>query len=128
MSHFTLELTLIAFVAAHCFYDEAYNKLYDASKYSVAAGKHYRDWNAREKYAQQSSVESIQAGGRYQGARGNFADDIALLKLKTPFELTTLVRPVCIDWDNTYEREQLQVGHAGKVTRANRVVSIVRTD
>jgi len=82
----------------------------------VAAGKHYRDWNAREKYVQKSSVESIQLGGRYQGARSNFADDIALLKLKTPFELTTLVRPVCIDWDNTYEREQLQVGHSGKVT------------
>lgn len=107
-----------AFVAAHCFYDETYKKLYNASKYAVAAGKHYRDWNAREKYAQQSWVESIQVGGRYLGASGNFADDIALLKLKTPFELTTLVRPVCIDWDNTYEREQLQAGHVGKVTRA----------
>lgn len=84
----------------------------------MAAGKHYRDWYAREDYAQQSSVETIQAGGRYQGARGNFADDIALLKLKTPLELTTFVKPVCIDWDNTYEREQLQVGRAGKVTRA----------
>ncbi|XP_011692802.1 PREDICTED: serine protease nudel-like isoform X2 [Wasmannia auropunctata] len=101
--------------AAHCFYDEVYNQMHDASKYSVAAGKHYRDWNAREKYAQKSSVESIRAPDRYQGARGNFAEDIALLKLKTPFELTSLVRPVCIDWDNTHEREQLQVGHAGKV-------------
>ncbi|XP_011057475.1 PREDICTED: limulus clotting factor C-like isoform X2 [Acromyrmex echinatior] len=101
--------------AAHCFYDEVYNKLYNESQYAVAAGKHYRDWNAREKYAQKSLVESIQAGGRYQGARGNFANDIALLKLKTPFELTTLVRPVCVDWDNTHEREQLQVGHSGKV-------------
>lgn len=71
-------------------------------------------------------VESIEAGSRYQGARGNFAEDIALLKLKTPFELTTIVKPVCIDWDNTYEREQLQVGHAGKVIRGQ--VSIVRTD
>ncbi|KAL0111933.1 hypothetical protein PUN28_013265 [Cardiocondyla obscurior] len=101
--------------AAHCFYDESYNKLYEASKYAVAAGKHRRDWNAREKYAQQSLVESVRAGGRYQGARGNFANDIALLKLKTPFELTALVKPVCIDWDNTHEREQLQVGHSGKV-------------
>ncbi|KAG5317254.1 LFC factor, partial [Pseudoatta argentina] len=101
--------------AAHCFYDEVYNKLYNESQYAVAAGKHYRDWNAREKYAQKSLVENIHAGGRYQGARGNFANDIALLKLKTPFELTTLVRPVCVDWDNTHEREQLQVGHSGKV-------------
>jgi len=71
-------------------------------------------------------VENIETGGRYQGARGNFADDIALLKLKTPFELTALVMPVCVDWDNAYEREQLQVGHAGKVTWGQ--VSIVRTD
>lgn len=106
------------FVAAHCFYDEVFNKLYHPSKYAVAAGKHYRDWDAEERYAQQSLVESIQTGDRYQGARGNFAEDIALLKLKTPFELTTLVKPVCVDWDNTYEREQLQVGHAGKVTQA----------
>lgn len=82
----------------------------------MAAGKHYRDWNAREKYAQKSSVESIRLGGRYMGARGNFADDVALLKLKTPFELTTLVKPVCMDWNNEYEREQLQVGQVGKVT------------
>ncbi|KYN22959.1 Limulus clotting factor C, partial [Trachymyrmex cornetzi] len=101
--------------AAHCFYDEVYNKLYNESGYAVAAGKHYRDWSAREKYAQKSLVESILASGRYQGARGNFANDIAVLKLKTPFELTTLVRPACVDWDNTYEREQLQVGHSGKV-------------
>ncbi|XP_011868422.1 PREDICTED: limulus clotting factor C-like isoform X2 [Vollenhovia emeryi] len=101
--------------AAHCFYDETENALYGASKYAVAIGKHYRDWYTSEEYAQQSLLESIQAGGRYQGARGNFADDIALLKLKTPFELTALVKPVCVDWDNTYEREQLQVGHAGKV-------------
>lgn len=85
----------------------------------MAAGKHYRNWNAKEEYVQKSSVESIQLGGRYMGARGNFADDISLLKLKTPFELTVLVKPVCMDWDNAYEREQLQVGQAGKVTPAN---------
>lgn len=100
--------------AAHCFYDEVYNKPTDASDYAVAAGKHYRDWNTREEYAQKSMVDSIRLGGRYMGLRGNFAEDIALLKLSTPFELTTLVRPVCMDWDNTYEREQLQLGQAGK--------------
>ncbi|EZA56153.1 Limulus clotting factor C [Ooceraea biroi] len=101
--------------AAHCFYDEVYNKPKDASDYAVAAGKHYRDWDTKEEYTQKSMVDSIRLGGRYMGARGNFAEDIALLKLKTPFELTTLVRPVCMDWDNLYEREQLQTGQAGKV-------------
>ncbi|XP_012218810.1 modular serine protease isoform X2 [Linepithema humile] len=101
--------------AAHCFYDEVFNKLHDTSKYAVAAGKHYRNWNAKEEYVQKSLVESIRSGGRYMGARGNFADDICLVKLMTPFELTVLVRPVCLDWDNAYEREQLRVGQAGKV-------------
>lgn len=104
------------FAAAHCVYDEVYNKLSSPHNYAVGAGKKYRDWNAREKYSQKSLVENIQLGGRYMGARGNFADDIALLKLRTAFELTTLVKPVCMDWDNEYEREQLQLGQSGKVT------------
>ncbi|XP_032685376.1 modular serine protease-like isoform X2 [Odontomachus brunneus] len=101
--------------AAHCFYDEGSNKLNDVSNYSVAGGKHYRDWDTDEQYCQKSPVEDIKLGGRYLGFRGNFAEDIALVKLKKPFELTALVRPICMDWDNVYEREQLQEGQSGKV-------------
>ena len=100
--------------AAHCFYDEVYNKARDKSHFAVAAGKHYRDWNADENYVQKSSVSEITLPERYIGARANFAQDIALLKLASPFELTALVRPICIDWDNVYERKQLQVGQNGK--------------
>jgi len=106
------------FTAAHCFYNEVYNQPRNATDYAVAAGKQYRDWDANEEYAQKSMVDSLQLATRYIGLRGNFAQDIALVKLRTPFELTTLVRPVCMDWDNVYEREQLQVGQAGKVTRS----------
>ncbi|XP_015438453.1 PREDICTED: suppressor of tumorigenicity 14 protein-like [Dufourea novaeangliae] len=100
--------------AAHCFYDEIYNKIQEKSKYAVAAGKHYRDWNAIENYAQKSDAAEISLPERYIGARANFAQDIALIKLANPFELTTLVRPICVDWDNVYERRQLQVGQSGK--------------
>lgn len=92
-----------------------YNKVHDKSRFSVAAGKHYRDWNAAENYVQKSSVAELLLPERYLGARANFAQDIALIKLATQFELTAMVRPICIDWDNVYEREQLQVGHNGKV-------------
>lgn len=116
---FCLLLVLFSFllvsVAAHCFYDEPSNKFNDVSNYAVAAGKYYRAWNHEEEYSQKSMVESIDTDGRYLGARGNYAEDIILVKLKTPFELTTLVRPICLDWDNTYEREQLQAGKSGKV-------------
>lgn len=101
---------------AHCFYDDFINKVNEASEYAVGAGKYYRDWNANENYAQKSPVKSIQIGNRYLGFRNNFANDIALLKLERSFELTTLVRPVCIDWSNQYYREQLQQGQVGKVT------------
>lgn len=100
--------------AAHCFYDEVYNILQNKSRYAVAAGKHYRDWDAVENYVQKSMVDDISLPERYIGARGNFAADIALLKLITPFELTALVRPICIDWEKVYERTQLQVGQSGK--------------
>ncbi|XP_034195150.2 modular serine protease isoform X1 [Osmia lignaria lignaria] len=100
--------------AAHCFYDEVYNKVNDKSQYAIAAGKHYRNWDANEQYAQKSMVKEILLPERYIGARANFAQDIALIKLITPFELTALVRPICIDWDSEYERVQLQVGQSGK--------------
>ncbi|XP_043584684.1 modular serine protease-like isoform X2 [Bombus pyrosoma] len=100
--------------AAHCFYDEVYNTVLDKSKYAVATGKHYRDWNADENYEQKSMLAEILTPERYIGARGNFAQDIALLKLTSSFELTAQVRPICMDWDNMYERKQLQVGQNGK--------------
>ncbi|XP_017765289.1 PREDICTED: suppressor of tumorigenicity 14 protein homolog [Eufriesea mexicana] len=100
--------------AAHCFYDEVYNTVNDKSSYAVAAGKHYRDWNAVENYVQKSMVTKIMLPERYIGARANFAEDIALLQLATPFELTAMVRPICMDWDNVYERRQLHVGQKGK--------------
>jgi len=81
----------------------------------VGAAKYYRDWDVKEDYAQKSLVKSIQMSNRYLGYGNNYADDLALLKLETPFQLTILVRPVCVDWSNLYEREQLQMGQSGKV-------------
>ncbi|XP_025267269.1 uncharacterized protein LOC105247821 [Camponotus floridanus] len=103
------------FIAAHCFYDESFHKINNMSNYAVGAGKYYRDWDVKEDYAQKSSVKSIENGNRYLGYGNYYVDDLALLKLETPFQLTTLVRPVCVDWSNLYEREQLQKGQFGKV-------------
>lgn len=102
--------------AAHCFYDESSHQVQSAFNFAVAAGKVEREWKSNETHVQRSKVDSIKLADRYLGARGNFAQDIAIVKLSKPFELTSLVRPICIDWDNTYERQQLRVGHLGKVT------------
>ncbi|XP_015120869.1 uncharacterized protein LOC107043767 [Diachasma alloeum] len=100
--------------AAHCFYDESINEPKSASKYYAAAGKHYRSWSREEDYSQKTRIKTINIAQRYIGARGNFAQDIALLEVQTPFDLTDLVHPVCLDWDNVLEREHLQVGRYGK--------------
>ncbi|XP_046589799.1 modular serine protease isoform X3 [Neodiprion lecontei] len=100
--------------AAHCFYEDSINEVQDASNYAVAAGKYYRSYNAPETYVQKSMVKKIDVATRYYGASGNYAEDIALVHLETTFNLSTLVRPICMDWDNRYEREQLQNGKTGK--------------
>ncbi|XP_046738568.1 uncharacterized protein LOC124406926 [Diprion similis] len=110
----TLISPVLVISAAHCFYDDTVNEVEDASNYAVAAGKHYRSYNAHEKYVQKSMVKKIDVATRYYGASGNFAEDISLVHLETTFTLSTLVRPICMDWDNRYEREQLQSGKTGK--------------
>lgn len=114
--------------AAHCFYDEVHQKLPDESQYAVAAGKYYRNWDSDENYAQKSPVSKILLAGRYLGVSGNFAEDIALIKLSEPFELTALVRPVCLDWDNVYEREQLQIGQSGKAVGWGKTITGLPSD
>lgn len=81
----------------------------------MAAGKHYRSFNWPEKYVQKSEIDEIEIADRYYGATGNFAEDIALLTLKNPFILSTLVRPICMDWENRHERDHFQSGRSGKV-------------
>ncbi|XP_011152291.1 uncharacterized protein LOC105190947 isoform X2 [Harpegnathos saltator] len=101
--------------AAHCFYDEVKNKPYNASNYAVGAGKYYRSWDAKEQYSQKSLVEFIKLRRRYMGKRNVLAEDIALVKLQTPLNLNMLVRPICVDWQNIYDKEQLQLGQSGKL-------------
>ncbi|XP_025153741.1 modular serine protease isoform X3 [Harpegnathos saltator] len=101
--------------AAHCFYDEVENKPYNASNYAVAAGKYYRSWDAPELYSQKSMVEYVKLRFDYFGTRGNLAEDIALVKLQTPLVFNMRVIPICVDWKNMYDQEQLQEGQSGKL-------------
>ncbi|EFN75956.1 Limulus clotting factor C [Harpegnathos saltator] len=101
--------------AAHCFYNETENKLNNASNYAVGAGKYFRSWDTQEQYSQKSFVEYIKLRQKYRGARSYLVADIALVKLQTPLNLNMLVRPVCMDWQNMYDKEQLRVGQSGKL-------------
>jgi hypothetical protein len=53
---------------------------------------------------------------RYLGVKASFQEDIAILKLATPFEFTPAgVRPICVDFDVGFDRQQLRTGHYGTV-------------
>lgn len=83
----------------------------------IAAGKYHRAYDyGNETYVQKSSVRKIDIPERYLGYRGAFAHDIALVRLETPFTINALVKPVCVDWNNTYESVQLRDGQMGKVS------------
>lgn len=86
-----------------------------ASKYRIAAGKYYRPYDWPEPYVQKSPIKSIEKAKKYIGIHGNYGADIALIRLEIQLNITELVKPVCIDWDNKYESEQLQSGQLGKV-------------
>lgn len=101
--------------AAHCFYDYVQRQTHKASEYRVIAGKYYRSYIRSEPYAQESSVKQIYLSERYFGYSGNYAEDIALVRLNTSFTNNEVIEPIRIDWDNELESEWLRSGFYGKV-------------
>lgn len=102
-------------IAAHCFYSDILRTTRSATEFAVAAGKYYRSYDLEEQAVQKSLVGLIKVPERYYGTYGNQAQDIALVRVQTPFNLNARVRPVCMDWENIYEREHLQPTIFGKV-------------
>ncbi|KAJ8705494.1 hypothetical protein PYW08_012540 [Mythimna loreyi] len=101
--------------AAHCFWNDVI-KQQPASLFAVAVGKIYRPWNNDgDMDVQKSDVKEIKIPLRFQGSSANFQDDIAVLKLETPFVYKTYIRPVCLDFDINLDGRQLQPGNLGKV-------------
>lgn len=111
-------LYFLFILAAHCFYDDTTKKTKPASLYTVAAGKYYRSYSRQEDNVQKSAVKSIQISEKYYGYTRQHAEDIALLTMETPFKLNSLVRPICVDWENSYEDQHLLTGRVGKVCQS----------
>lgn len=61
-------------------------------------------------------VKFIYMPTRYEGPSGSYAYDIALLQLAVTFQITTVVQPICVDWTNIYETEQLRPNSIGVVS------------
>jgi hypothetical protein len=63
-----------------------------------------------------SQLSEIVVHENYRGRKLHFSSDIALVKLNVSLELTWAVLPVCVDWQNEYERFQLSNGSLGVVS------------
>ncbi|KAK3914573.1 Modular serine protease [Frankliniella fusca] len=95
----TLVLPNLVVSAAHCFYDDGIEKEMPPSRYKVAVGKYFRDWDARERGAvQKTDVQRIHLPTRYRGKSRNYADDIALVQLTAHVTISAVVMPICMDW------------------------------
>ncbi|XP_048003752.1 uncharacterized protein LOC125239999 isoform X2 [Leguminivora glycinivorella] len=101
--------------AAHCFWDDV-NGQQGASQFAVAGGKLFRPWNdTQDTYAQHSDVSEIILPVRFRGGTTSFQDDIAILRLSTPFTYAPGVQSVCVDFNREFEMEQLQPGNIGTI-------------
>ncbi|XP_073964471.1 uncharacterized protein [Choristoneura fumiferana] len=91
--------------AAHCFWSDG--GALRPALFAAAAGKLLRTWDDAGAFVQQSDIKEILIPPRFRGALTSFQDDIAIAKLSVPFQYAPGVKPVCVDFDVAFEREQL---------------------
>ncbi|KAJ9583787.1 hypothetical protein L9F63_021877, partial [Diploptera punctata] len=97
--------------AAHCFWDDNHEKAHNKSRFRVAVGKYYRDWNIKEEGMQERELKEIIIHDGYRGRARQFTNDVAILKLEKPVNLTPEIVPVCYD-----SQTHLVDGDIGKVS------------
>ncbi|XP_055389318.1 uncharacterized protein LOC129618538 [Condylostylus longicornis] len=83
--------------AGHCFYDYATSGLFNSSKFSVGAGKRYRQYVANEPLSQFALVKRIFVPATFQPTP--LRNDIAVLVLDRHFKYNPVIAPVCLDWE-----------------------------
>ncbi|KAL9890145.1 modular serine protease-like [Glossina fuscipes fuscipes] len=95
----------IIVTAAHCFWDVAVEQTISAEFFQVAAGKYYRDYDmAKDPTAQIADVAEIVISSSFQYNKNDFVEDIAVVKLKTPFIFNENVSAVCFDFGTRASR------------------------
>lgn len=99
--------------AAHCVTYESSRTVIPRDILRVAMGKHYRQNDKDDQHVQVRQVREIHVNFDYDP--NSFENDIALLQLEEPVELSPRVRPVCLPSDRS-ARVHLQEGALGVVT------------
>nr|XP_050845441.1 modular serine protease-like [Vespula vulgaris] len=86
--------------AAHCVFDERSKKINDPKRYYIATGNIFRDYESPlhdPHFVKKAQVENIYIPCNYLGLEGNYAWDIALLKIDVPFVFSAFLLPACLD-------------------------------
>lgn len=99
----------IVITAAHCVFDEEEQDL-DYSRMVVATGKYNGSWAKHDVHEQRLEVTSKKVRRTYRGTENRFQDDIALLALNDSIRFSSMVMPICIDWDSSYEPNDEELG------------------
>ena len=83
--------------------------------FQVALASYSSNFTDHDENTQIMDPERIELQDSYQDHEGNYNSDVALLILKKPVTINSLVRPVCIDWENTLNTSQ-RSGEIGLVS------------
>ncbi|ALC45275.1 modSP, partial [Drosophila busckii] len=100
--------------AAHCVFNEVTGHTYAKEIFRVVAAKLYRGYNEVNSDERRRDVEDIVVAARYKGREDNFFNDLALIVLKQAFELSDVIRPVCIHFSTFAEKETINNNVEGR--------------
>ncbi|KZC10211.1 Limulus clotting factor C, partial [Dufourea novaeangliae] len=101
--------------AAHCVYNDNTRSVDDPSKYYIATGNIYRDYDSpfhNNVIVKKARVKSIYVACSYTGLVGSYVADIAILEITEAFVFSSLLLPICLDFSNNM---LLEAGMFGKV-------------
>ncbi|KAH8417261.1 hypothetical protein KR222_007248, partial [Zaprionus bogoriensis] len=104
----------LVITAAHCVFNEATAAAYSPETFQVIAAKFYRDYNVVSQTEKRQNVEKIVLAANYKGNDDNYVNDLALLILEKPYELNTVIRPVCVHFALYAEKERINDNVQGK--------------
>lgn len=102
--------------AAHCFWNQAEEKLYALTKYRVVAGKMYRDFfDSREpNQFQVHTIEKVDTAD-FKGLASRNENDLAVVVLTNYIEYRSNIAPICVDTNEKFDDQSIATGGRGRV-------------